>query len=423
MKKSSALVLVLSVISILWLAFIPDNAFAIPAFARKYQTSCVLCHAPFPRLTAMGEAFRLNGYKIPQADEIYVKDQPVSLGAEPYKKVFPEAVWPSNIPGQLPLSIRAVGDVKYHPNGSQSNRSEFNLPTEVDVLGAGAFGNDFSFFVNIGFQNQDDNTTTSTKAWLMWQNLFPGIFGENHFNIKAGTVGSQEIALPNTRNENSYTIEDYLYVTKLGLDSHPGFEINGFGRQWRYALGLVETDSSNSQKDPYAAFAFKFGGLGFDGMGGKSEAGGLSVAPSGYWRDDSVILGLFAFRTYVGANADTFDRIGGDIRLNHNDFSLSGGFIRGVDNSVNQTQNIWFAEAEYFLFPWMVLNCRYEDLFVQDADMQDQTRFVFGTSMLIRANIRANLECRLYTKNEPIKLAGGDIQDDDQIALRLDFAF
>ena len=28
---------------------------AIPAFARKYDTSCLTCHAPFPRLKAYGE--------------------------------------------------------------------------------------------------------------------------------------------------------------------------------------------------------------------------------------------------------------------------------------------------------------------------------------------------------------------------------
>jgi len=72
------------------------NSPAIPAFARNYKTSCVLCHAEFPRLTAMGQAFKNLGYRMPEADEMYVKDEPVSLGAEPYKKMFPDSVWPSD---------------------------------------------------------------------------------------------------------------------------------------------------------------------------------------------------------------------------------------------------------------------------------------------------------------------------------------
>jgi hypothetical protein len=40
-----------------------DTALAIPAFARKYKVSCVLCHAPFPRLNAFGETFAGNGFE------------------------------------------------------------------------------------------------------------------------------------------------------------------------------------------------------------------------------------------------------------------------------------------------------------------------------------------------------------------------
>ena len=35
---------------------------AIPAFARKYGTSCLTCHTVYPKLTPFGEAFRRNGY-------------------------------------------------------------------------------------------------------------------------------------------------------------------------------------------------------------------------------------------------------------------------------------------------------------------------------------------------------------------------
>ncbi len=38
------------------------SAFAIPAFARKYQTSCSTCHNDFPELNDFGEAFKKNGF-------------------------------------------------------------------------------------------------------------------------------------------------------------------------------------------------------------------------------------------------------------------------------------------------------------------------------------------------------------------------
>ncbi len=49
----------------LLLLLVPGRASAIPAFARKYQTSCQTCHIVFPKLNAFGEAFRLRGYHMP----------------------------------------------------------------------------------------------------------------------------------------------------------------------------------------------------------------------------------------------------------------------------------------------------------------------------------------------------------------------
>ena len=78
----------------------PDRADAIPAFSRKYKTSCATCHTAFPKLTAFGEAFRRNGFQFPDGgDAEATKEEPVSLGAEGNKKAFPNALWPSTIPG------------------------------------------------------------------------------------------------------------------------------------------------------------------------------------------------------------------------------------------------------------------------------------------------------------------------------------
>ncbi len=50
----------------------PEQADAIPAFARKYQISCQVCHSPaMPRLKAFGDdfagdGFRMTDYESPQ---------------------------------------------------------------------------------------------------------------------------------------------------------------------------------------------------------------------------------------------------------------------------------------------------------------------------------------------------------------------
>jgi hypothetical protein len=45
------------------LLVLPDSAGAIPAFARRYKTTCRMCHNPVPALTAFGEQFAGNGFR------------------------------------------------------------------------------------------------------------------------------------------------------------------------------------------------------------------------------------------------------------------------------------------------------------------------------------------------------------------------
>src|SRR6516225_1940305 len=82
-----------------------STALALPTFARKYQTSCQTCHIVFPKLNAFGEAFRLRGYRMPAETEEMIKEKPVSLGAPAYKRLWPKAVWPSDLPLTVPLAV------------------------------------------------------------------------------------------------------------------------------------------------------------------------------------------------------------------------------------------------------------------------------------------------------------------------------
>ena len=288
----------------------------------------------------------------------------------------------------------------------------------------------------------------------MWQNLFSGILGKNHLNIKAGTVGRQSIALPNSRDENSFSIDGYLYQDALNLSPQPGFQVNGFGSRWRYYAGIVQANTDTSNKDYYGGLAFKIGGMGFDGSGMKSEEGGLTTSPSGFWRDDSILLGLFGYRGYTGINADRADRFGGDIRVNFKDLSLGGGYIRQTADvtettatdttatdaakkfsmfakstlldettTTSTTKNLWFVEGHYFVFPWLIPYARYEVLTVDDTNDQDQSRILVGLSFLLRANIRLNVEGRFFTVNKPREAAGGQTHDDDRVAFLLDYSF
>jgi len=85
-----------------------DEANAVPTFSRKYKTSCMTCHVGFPKLNAFGDAFKNQGYRLPD-DEVFVKEPPVWLSSEAYKRIWPNAVWPDSIPSNVPLAFRVVG--------------------------------------------------------------------------------------------------------------------------------------------------------------------------------------------------------------------------------------------------------------------------------------------------------------------------
>ena len=92
--------------------FFSRSADAIPVFARKYQTACQTCHwATFPALNSFGKAFKDNGYRFPDDDEVYVKSPPVAMGGESWKKLFPKALWPSDIPYLPPLSLSVTSEI------------------------------------------------------------------------------------------------------------------------------------------------------------------------------------------------------------------------------------------------------------------------------------------------------------------------
>jgi hypothetical protein len=98
---------------------------AIPAWARKYNADCSMCHFPvIPRLNSYGHQFRRAGYRTP---EDFNKDQDVT-------KV-----------GDF-LSARLRGRFNYDNTEGRIERSEFRL-NDATFFYAGAISRNFSAFV------------------------------------------------------------------------------------------------------------------------------------------------------------------------------------------------------------------------------------------------------------------------------------
>ena len=128
--------------AVLLLTLGTETSYSIPAFARKYKTSCATCHNGYPKLNAFGEAFRRSGYQFPGGtDPEFIKEEPVSLGAEGNKKAFPDAIWPGSLPGSSPLSLFLNGEVDYNPKVDP--RFTFDgLGSSIEGVASGTLGED-----------------------------------------------------------------------------------------------------------------------------------------------------------------------------------------------------------------------------------------------------------------------------------------
>ena len=144
---------------------------AIPAFSRKYQTSCTTCHNKYPELNDFGEKFKKNGFKFPTDDETFVKQEPVMLGSKAQKEAFPEAVYPGEIPGTVPISFRYEGNFNFNANQPKPvsgrtaiiPRTDLFVPNTFTIISAGSFGPNLSFWVD------DDISAGGSARMADWE--------------------------------------------------------------------------------------------------------------------------------------------------------------------------------------------------------------------------------------------------------------
>lgn len=110
---------------------VPDTASAIPAFARRYRVSCQLCHNPVPALTAFGEQFAGNGFRMTPGE---VPNDTLATGD-------PE-LW---LPRELPLALRLDAYAQAYSGGRAA--TDFQGPYVLKLLGSGAISPKLSWYV------------------------------------------------------------------------------------------------------------------------------------------------------------------------------------------------------------------------------------------------------------------------------------
>ncbi len=447
------------------LAGVVGEAGATPTFARRYSTSCATCHQAFPRLNGVGESFRLSGFRFVD-DARYRKVEPVEMGDEAYKRLWPRALWPSDIPRHSPLAFVSRLMIEADLDGSRPATLTYLLPEEVELVWVGNLGDNLLFYGDIIFLQKDfgggDPASWATlKAWLQFQSV---LGPENRFNVRIGTVGTQSMYLFTARDSNFYGTHFYQYTSwfmprvrpaEAGLASFEGnnfshapaagIEINGTGRRWTYALGVVngnpetspadipESDVSfwgmgrnRGTSDAYLQLAYKFGGVPFDRS--FEEPDDSLTTGAEFWRDDNLTLSLFGYRGTAAIRTEDLDgtdwegedefwRLGLGVLKQIGDLSLSVAYEAGDNDdpygnlsSESVESTAWHLEALAFVYPWLMPYARYEALRLDlpsgvpglDPE-QEIERVIAGAKMMLRPNVGLTFEFAHYLEGAELE--------------------
>jgi hypothetical protein len=171
--------LLVSVILIL----LSGNCDAIPAFARKYQISCQVCHSPVARLKPFGDTFAGNGFRLTEYESpryfIQTGDDKLSLFRE------------------LPVAIRFDGLASLNYNNK--NSVDFGTPFGLKLLSAGELSEKISYYFYF-FMAEAGDIVGIEDAFLMYHDLFGT--GVNFY------IGQFQACDPIYKRELRLTMED-----------------------------------------------------------------------------------------------------------------------------------------------------------------------------------------------------------------------
>ena len=104
----------------------------IPAFARRYGVSCQLCHNPVPTLTAFGEQFAGNGFRMSPAEE---PRDTINTGDDLL-----------TLPRDLGLAMRLDAYIQAYAGGDRVV-GDFQTPYNLKILAGGTLSRKLSYYL------------------------------------------------------------------------------------------------------------------------------------------------------------------------------------------------------------------------------------------------------------------------------------
>lgn len=160
---------------------------AIPAFARRYNLTCMSCHDPVPKLNAFGEQFLARGYRLADDDTAGV----TTLG-DPL-------LW---LQQNLPLAVRM--DAYLRSSSGEHAGADFATPMVMKLLSGGAIAPRVSYYFYL-LLAEEGVVGPVEDAWVMFR---------RPFGVPADiTAGQFQIADPVWKRELRVPLEDYAILS------------------------------------------------------------------------------------------------------------------------------------------------------------------------------------------------------------------
>ncbi len=308
------------------LILMPPDGVGMPGFARKYNMSCTVCHAPFPKLKPYGFEFIAAGYKLPEG--------------EPPRSTIDTGDDLLTLTRDFPIGMRMDLYGTYEHEKTPNN--DFTVPYLLKIISGGPVTEDISYYFYFFFSEHGE--IAGIEDALLY---FRDLFGSG-VNL---TVGQFAVNDPLYKSETRLTREGYMaykrkpgrsmgtlsYERGIALDT--GFE---FGLDLVAMVfngnGIGTADGAFDVDDYKSGFLRAAQGIGPVSVGGffyyGREEGQAAAAGA---------LGGLAGGSLSALAVDTFDNdimyVGGDVSLQLEVFELSALLLRRTDTNPNFTKD------------------------------------------------------------------------------------
>ncbi len=168
--RTSTLLVATSILVVIALSSLvmPNQAQAIPAFARKYDVNCTACHTAPPVLNTFGQRFLENGYQLPGTED----------GGTTGKKKLGDVTLDDV--GKY-LAFRLVGNAvrswsftQQNPAGADTgvaqNKAELTLPENFVLFAGGTVMKNVGFMVELGHDVEGGGAAVE-RGFVSFNNL------------------------------------------------------------------------------------------------------------------------------------------------------------------------------------------------------------------------------------------------------------